>query len=94
MDKYQIMALMMRSEHQVIDANFYGLSAVMADKLAAVSDKLSDAELDSFIRIGAAIYRAGMNEFGARVPVEDLFPANENWPDGPQPGRSGFRHRE
>lgn len=94
MNKYQIMALMMRREHRVIDANFYGLSALMADRLASVSDRLTAEEMDRFIDIGAAIYRAGMDAFGNTVEVEDLFPANENWPDGPLPERGGFRHRE
>jgi hypothetical protein len=93
MNKYQIMALMMREDHQVLDTDLFSTSAVLAERLAGISTRLSEQEMDAFINIGAAIYRAGLNEFGAGVPVEDLFPANENWPDGPCPERSGFRNR-
>lgn len=93
MDKYKIMALMMRSEHQVIDANLYSLSALMAERLADISGKLTEDELSAFIDIGAAVYQAGMKEFGERVPMEDLFPASENWPFGPLAGSSGYRNR-
>lgn len=93
MDKYQILALMMRSEHQCLDANLYSLSALFADRLARVADRLTEEELNRFIEIGAAIYHAGLDEFGTGVPLEDLFPANENWPFGPPPGSGGFRNR-
>jgi hypothetical protein len=79
MDKRQILSLMMRKEHQVIDANLYSLSALMAKELADVSHKLNQGELYRLIDIGAAIYRHGLIEFGAGVPVDDLFPAWENW---------------
>jgi hypothetical protein len=93
MNKYQIVALMMRAEHQVIDTDPFSLAAMLAEQLAKVSDRLNEQEMDRFVKIGAAVYRAGLTEFGSGVPVEDLFPANENWPNGPQPGRSGFRER-
>jgi hypothetical protein len=79
MDKYQILSLMMRKEHQVIDADLYTLSALMAERLADVSDKLNEAEIYGLVDIGGAIYRRGLVEFGDGVPVDDLFPAAENW---------------
>jgi hypothetical protein len=93
MDKYQIMALMMREDHQVLHTDLYSISALMAERLAGIADRLSDSEMDTFIDIGAAVYRAGLSEFGTSVPVEDLFPASENWPNGPCPERGGFRNR-
>lgn len=94
MDKYQILALMMREENEVIDADLYTVCAILADRLAAASDRLNAEEMTAFVQVGAAIYRHGMAEFGSAVPIEDLFPANENWPNGPRPGRGGFRHTE
>lgn len=93
MNKYEIMSLMMRGENQRIHADLYSIAALLAEQLAKVSDKLSAQEIDRFIQIGGAVYHAGVNEFGAAVPVEDLFPAEENWPEGPCPERGGFRKR-
>lgn len=79
MDKFQILSLMMRKEHQFIDADLYSISALLADALADVSDKLNHAEVFRLVDIGAAIYRHGVQEFGEGVPLDDLFPASENW---------------
>jgi hypothetical protein len=79
MNRHQILSLMMRKEHQVIDANLYSVAALMAERLAQVSDKLIEAETYDFIHIGAAIYRHGVNEFGAGILVDDLFPAEQDW---------------
>ncbi|RJG06640.1 hypothetical protein D3870_12010 [Noviherbaspirillum cavernae] len=74
MDKYQIMSLMMREEHQIIDDDLYTLSERLAERLAHVADKLDDAEINRFIDIGAAIYRHGLKEFGV-----DAALAREHW---------------
>jgi hypothetical protein len=94
MDKFQVLALMMREENEVMDANLYTVCAMLADRLSMISDRLSEEEMMAFVQVGAVVYRHGMAEFGSAVPIEDLFPANENWPSGPCPGRGGFRHRE
>jgi hypothetical protein len=91
MTKQQVLSLMMRQERRTLDADLYTVSALMADRLARVSHKLDRAEVDAFIEIGAAIYCHGLAQFGAHVPVEDLFPLPDDWAIGPQPGRSGFR---
>ncbi|MES2537330.1 MAG: hypothetical protein V4632_15810 [Pseudomonadota bacterium] len=79
MDKFQVLSLMMRKDNQIIDADLYSISALMADALADVSGKLNQQEIYRLIDIGAAIYRHGLQEFGAGVPMDDLFPACENW---------------
>jgi hypothetical protein len=91
MTKQQVLCLMMRQEHRTLDADLYTVSALMADRLARISHKLDRAEMDAFIEIGAAIYCHGLSQFGAHVPVEDLFPIADDWAMGPKPDRSGFR---
>jgi hypothetical protein len=76
MDKYEIMSLMMRDEPHPIRANLYSISALLAEGLAHVADRLSDDEMKRFIDIGTALYRRGMDEFVEGVPVHDLFPVS------------------
>jgi hypothetical protein len=94
MTKEQILSLMMRQEHQVIDTDLYSLAALLAERLALISESLDEGALNRFIDIGAAIYRHGLGEFREGVPVEDLFPASENWASGPQPDAGGFRNSQ
>ena len=91
MSKQEILSQMMRTEHYAIDTNLYSLCATFAEQVAAVADRLEDAEIERFIEIGASMYRSGRAQFGADVPVEDLFPSRKNWGLGPEPGRSGYR---
>lgn len=91
MTKFEIMALIMREEsHSETDA--FTVSAKLATLLERLSERLRDDELAELIRIGGSIYRFGIEQSKQPVPLEDLFPACENWP-GPHPDRGGFRHR-
>lgn len=90
MDKYQILALMMRAENQ-FDADMFTLAAMLAEQIETVSERLSDQDVARLIQVGGALYRLGVEKYGAAVELEDLFPACENWP-APHPHRGGFRH--
>ena len=91
MTKQEILSQMMRAEHYAIETDLYSLSAIFAEQLEAVIDKLDEAEIERFIEIGALMYRTGKAQYGAAVPVEDLFPSRKSWRLGPEPGRSGYR---
>ena len=91
MTKQEILSQMMRTEHYAIETDLYSLCAIFAEQLAAVNDRLDEAEIERFIEIGASMYRSGRAQFGAEVPVEDLFPSRKSWRLGPEPGRSGYR---
>jgi hypothetical protein len=91
MTKQEILSQMMRSEHYAIDTNLYSLCAIFAEQLSTVVDRLDEAEIGHFIEIGASMYRSGRAQFGADVPVEDLFASRKSWALGPEPGRSGYR---
>lgn len=90
MTKYEIMALMMRKKGQVAE-NPFTIAARLATCLESLSERLSDGEREELIQIGGAIYQLGVDECKQVVPLEDLFPACENWPF-PNPDRGGFRH--
>jgi hypothetical protein len=92
MTKQEMLSLMMRSDRRSIDTDLYSLAALFAERLALVADKLTADEIDAFIDIGAALYSHGKAEFGESVPVEDMFPARDDWQLGPEAERSGFRH--
>lgn len=92
MTKQEILSLMMREENRVINADLYSLTAELAAAVAEASSQLDHATVARFVRVGAALYAHGLDEFKNPVRVEDLFPARENWP-GPCPGRAGFRKR-
>ncbi|HEY0846402.1 MAG TPA: hypothetical protein VGE12_13620 [Noviherbaspirillum sp.] len=91
MTKFEIMALIMRKENQ-FEGDPFTVSAKLAACLEPLSERLSDEELAELIQIGGAIYQFGVEQSRQSVPVEDLFPACENWPV-PNPDRGGFRHR-
>ncbi len=91
MTKYEIMALIMRKESQ-FDGDPFTVAAKLASCLEPLSERLCDEELAELIQIGSAVYQYGIDECKQSVPIEDLFPACENWPV-PLPTRSGFRHR-
>jgi hypothetical protein len=91
MTKQEILSQMMRTEHHAIETDLYSLCAIFAEQLTTVIDRLDEAEIERFIEIGASMYRSGRAQFGAEVPVEDLFPSRNNWSLGPEPGRSGYR---
>lgn len=90
MSKYEIMALIMRKECQ-FEGDAFTLAAKLATCLESASEHLRDEELAELIQIGGAIYHQGVADAGEPVPLEDLFPACENWPL-PSPQRGGFRH--
>ncbi|MDB5758690.1 MAG: hypothetical protein JWM30_1979 [Burkholderia sp.] len=91
MTKQEILSQMMRTEHHAIETDLYSLCAIFAEQLATVMDRLDEAEIQRFIEIGASMHRSGRAQFGAEVPVEDLFPSRKSWSLGPKPGRSGYR---
>jgi hypothetical protein len=90
MTKFEIMALIMRKESQ-FEGDAFTIAAKLATCLEPLSERLRDDELAELIQIGGAIYRNGVEESKQDVPLEDLFPACENWPS-PHPDRGGFRH--
>lgn len=91
MTKYEIMALFMRKENQ-FEGDPFTIAAKLASCLEPLAERLHDEELAELIQIGSAIYQYGIDECKQAVPLEDLFPACENWPV-PHPDRGGFRHR-
>ena len=91
MTKFEIMAMIMRKENQ-FEGDPFTVAAKLASCLEKLCERLHDEELAELIQIGGAIYKIGVEEFKQAVPLEDLFPACENWP-GPNPDRGGFRHR-
>jgi hypothetical protein len=91
MTKYEIMALAMRTENQC-EGEGIGIAAKIAAWLELAEPRLRDEEIAELIRLVGAVYQIGVKECGQAVPLEDLFPAQENWPEGPVPTRSGFRH--
>jgi len=91
MTKFEIMALIMRKENQ-FEGDPFTIAAKLASCLELASERLRDEELAELIQVGGAIYQLGVEQSKQSVPLEDLFPACENWP-GPHPARGGFRHR-
>lgn len=91
MTKFEIMALMMRNENR-FEGEPFMVAAKLASCLELLSERLGDEEVADLIQIGGAIYQFGVDDSKQTVPLEDLFPACENWPV-PNPGRGGFRHR-
>jgi hypothetical protein len=90
MTKFEIMALIMRKESQ-FEGDAFTIAAKLATCLEPLSERLEDDELAELIQIGGAIYHFGVEQYKDSVPLEDLFPACENWPC-PHPDRGGFRH--
>jgi len=90
MTKFEIMALIMRKENQ-FEGDAFTLAAKLATCLEPLLDRLQDEEIAELLQIGGGLYQLGIEQCKQSVPLEDLFPACENWP-GPYPGRSGFRH--
>ena len=84
------MALIMRKESQ-FEGDAFALAAKLATCLEPLSERLHDEELAELIRIGGAIYRIGAEDCKQDVPLEDLFPACENWP-APSLDRGGYRN--
>lgn len=80
---------MMRQESAAADIDSFSFAARMADLLAQITPRLTADELAFLIRAGGKIYHAGIQECGAGVPMEDLFPAEENL--APGINRGGFR---
>ena len=90
MTKFEIMALIMRKESQ-FEGDAFTIAAKLATCLEPLSECLRDDELAEFIQIGGAIYRNGVEQNRQAVPLEDLFPACDNWPNPPL-DRNGIRH--
>lgn len=89
MSKYCIMSLMMRTENAATEVDSFSFAAQMADRLARIAPKLTADEMAFLIRAGGKIYDSGIKEFGSGIPMEDLFPAEENL--DPRLDRGGFR---
>lgn len=89
MSKYCMMSLMMREENAATEVDPFSFAAQMADLLARIAPKLTAEELAFFIRAGGKIYDSGIKECGTGIPMEDLFPAEENL--DPTLSRGGFR---
>lgn len=90
MTKFEIMALIMRKESQ-FEGDAFTIAAKLATCLETLSERLRDEEMAELIQVGGAIYQLGVEQCKQPVPLEDLFPACENWPS-PHPDRGGFRH--
>lgn len=79
MTKFEIMTLIMRKESQ-LDGDAFAIAARLATCLEPLSERLQDEELAELIQVGGAIYRFGVEQYKHAVPLEDIFPACENWP--------------
>lgn len=91
MTKFEIMALITRNENR-FEGDPFTVAAKLASCLEPLADRLADKELAELIQIGGAIYQFGLDENRQPIPLEDLFPACENWPV-PAPERSAFRRQ-
>jgi hypothetical protein len=89
MSKYRIMSLMMRQENSAEDVNPFTFAARMAELLDSMHARLTADEIAFLIKAGGKIYHDGIKEFGEGLPLEDLFPAEENLES--RTDRGGFR---
>jgi hypothetical protein len=79
MDKQEILFLFEKQAATSIHCDAFSLASAFAECLGALSERLSQDELEHLIRIGSGIYECGVRECGKGVPVEDLLPASECW---------------
>lgn len=80
MNKSQVLALMMRRNHQSTQTDLLSISDLMAEMLADISDRLSEDEFYRFISIGSAVYSHGLEQFGEDVEEDASDLADEDWP--------------
>jgi len=73
MDHLKILHLMMHEQNRIIDANLADLIVLLADRIAAVADKLNDEELFPLISIGAAMYQHSYREMESVRIAENLI---------------------
>lgn len=65
MDAFEVLHLMMSDEDSYADADWINLTAMFADRLAAVSSKLTLDEIVSLAEVGKAIYQRELMDFTA-----------------------------
>ncbi len=80
MNKFQILALMMRGNQQLGETNLFSVAALMAEALADIAGKLSEDEFYRLVSIGTAIYSHGTSELGDAAEGEDFFSENDSRP--------------
>lgn len=80
MNKSQILALMMRRNHQSTQTDLLSIADLMAQMLADVSDRLSEDEFYRFISIGSAVYCHGLEQFGEDVEEDISGLSDDDWP--------------
>jgi hypothetical protein len=66
MDKRQLMARIKRTELHAIDTDLCGITELLAERIAYISDRLDDGEISRFIDIAAAVYFLGVEEMEVR----------------------------
>ena len=92
MNKSQVLALMMRRNHQSTQTDLLSISDLMAEMLADISDRLSEDEFYRFISIGSAVYSHGLEQFGEDVEEDASDLADEDWPGDRERRHPGGRH--
>lgn len=80
MNKAQILALMMRRNHQSTQTDLLSISDLMAEMLCEISDRLSEDEFYRFISIGSAVYCHGLKQFGEDVEEDASDLDDDDWP--------------
>jgi len=86
MNKSQILALMMRRNHQSTQTDLLSISDLLAQMLADVADRLSEDEFYRFISIGSAVYSHGLEQFGDDVEEDVSALSDEDWQSAIAPG--------
>lgn len=88
MDKQTILAIMARNDSHCRSDPFT-IAAALAEKLEEIEGRLTDQDLCFLIRLGAAVYQSGIDEYGEPEPSEDFFPARDSftWDGQSLPGQ-------
>lgn len=92
MNKAQILALMMRRNHQSTQTDLLSISELMAEMLSQISDRLSEDEFYRFISIGSAVYCHGLKQFGEDVEEDASELDDEDWPGSTDRRMRGRHH--
>ena len=79
MDTQQILLRCEKEAAGAAHCESFSLASLFAHCLSMISERLTEDELEQFIRIGAGIYQCAVRENGKSVPVDDLLPASECW---------------
>lgn len=92
MNKAQVLALMMRRNHQSTQTDLLSISELMAEMLSEISDRLSEDEFYRFISIGSAVYSHGLKQFGEDVEADASDLDDDDWPSSGDRRMPGGRH--